>query len=118
MPIQSSTTAAATDATMATAKNLAPTPTYQRRFLISSDTFSLKRSKRFAFDARVDSMRSRIFESTSGPSSTMWSKTLATGSSNSVSSTELSPGESSRSATCSVRKPAHVFFSVVTGFAT
>ena len=93
-------------------------PTYQWRLPISLETSSLKRSKRLLFEVRVASMRSRIFDRSSGPSSRMWSKTLATGSSNFANSTDVSPSDSSRSATCSVRRPAQVFFSVVTGFAT
>ena len=77
----------------------------QLRLPTSVPTASLKSLNRCAFDVRSSSIRSRNFESRSGPSERTSSTTLATSASYGVRSSSL-PCESSRSAISSVSQPA------------
>ena len=93
----------------------APPPTYQRFAPIAVPTRSLKLSNRFAFSVRSALIRSRMFERRSGPFARTALKTAATELSHGSRSMLWSPGESSRSATCSFFRPPHESCSVVTG---
>ena len=93
----------------------APWPTYQLLALIAVSTRLLKLVNRAAFVVRSALIRSRMFESRSGPESRTESKTSATDVSHGSSWIDWSPVESSRSETCSLCSPPHESCSVVTG---
>ena len=85
------------------------------RLPTSVPTFALNDVKCLLIAVRSSSIRSRKFESRSGPSSITPSTTRATAFSHGVSFSSSLPGPSSRSETFSLRSPPQVLRSVVTG---